>query len=644
MTASRDDIERKSLPKIALTKGSRVVQRDLEYTILRVIDLRHVIAREEASGQSVILDIAGLDAPFRPKGREAAAPQDIDLESVPASDWEEAERRLRIIEPILAGQDGLTRARVAEIGKAASASGPTIYRWIQLYRGSGNLSSLLPYHPSGGKGRSRLRPEIELIAKQFIETKYLSLQKPSKAHAAREIRRLCFNVGIAPLPAASTIYRLLEKISDAEKVTRREGAKAAREQFAVHKGSIPGADWPLAMVQMDHTQLPVMIVDDEHRLPIARPWITLAIDVNTRVVLGMFIALEEPSALSAGMCVSHAILPKETWLERKGLRDVEWNFYGVMDTLHMDNAREFKGNMLRMAAKEYDIDLHLRPVKRPHYGAHIERLMGTVSEELKVLPGATFANPKQKGVYDAEGNANMTFDELEEWLIHLFHHYHVRVHSELGTTPLEMWKMGILGGKGGKVGRGLPERRTDVEKVRIDFMPFVERTIQDYGMVNDEVYYYLDVLRPWVNSMDPDHPGSKRKFRFRFDPRDVSQYYFFDPDAKRYFAIPYRDSSLPQVSLWELREARRRAKAEGLPTNNEREIFAIINKQRKIEDAAAEKTKSARRAQQKRKQQAKARTAKKEEMPTVFNPAPTSAPDVLRGYDPSKVEAIDDDE
>lgn len=644
MTASSDDKERKSLPKIALTKGSRVVQKDLEYTILRIVDLRHVIARDEASGENVLLDIAGIEAPFRPKGDADAARQDIDLEAVPADDLEEAERRLRIIEPILAGQDGLTRARVAQIGKAAGTSGPTIYRWIQLYRGSGTLSSLLPYHPRGGKGSCRLRPEVELIAKQFIETQYLSLQKPSTAHAAREIRRLCFNAGITPLPAASTIYRLVDKIGTAEKITRREGAKAAREQFAVHKSSIPGADWPLAIVQMDHTQLPVMIVDDEHRLPIARPWITLAIDVNTRVVLGMFTALEEPSALAAGMCVSHAILPKEAWLERKGLRDVEWDFYGVMDTLHMDNAREFKGNMLRVAAKEYDIDLHLRPVKQPHYGAHIERLMGTVSEELKTLPGATFANPKQKGIYDAEAKATMTFDELDEWLVHLFHRYHLRPHSELGTSPLATWKAGILGGKGGKPGRGLPERRTDVEKVRIDFMPFVERTVQDYGMVNDEVYYFHDILRPWVNSMDPDRPGAKRLFRFRYDPRDVSQYYFFDPLIKRYYSIPYRDSSLPSVSLWELREARKRAKEEGLPTNNEHAIFAIINKQRKIEDSAAEKTKSARRAQQKRKQQAKARTAKKQELPTVSNPAPTSMPDALRGYDPSKVKVIDEDD
>lgn len=644
MTSASGTEKREPPPKITLKKGSRIVQGELEYTILSVVSLRHVIAREHASGEKVILDVAAFDAPRRANAQATAALPKTDLDSVSEDDWEKAAQRLEVIKPILEGKVGKTRQSAAQLAKEAGIGTTTLYRWLNLYRDSGVLSALLPTHPTGGKGRSRLREDVLLIATGVIDKKYLSTQKLSIAKTAEEIRRLCSNAGIKPLPAVSTVYRLIEKISDEVRLSKREGPKAARERHAVHKGPIPGADWPLAIVQMDHTQLPVMIVDDEHRLPISRPWITLAIDANSRVVLGMFIALEEPSALSAGMCVSHAILPKEAWLERKGLRDVEWDFYGVMDTLHMDNALEFKGNMLRVAAKEYDIDLHLRPVKKPHYGAYIERLMGTVSEELKVLPGATFANPKQKGVYDAEGNAIMTLDELEEWLIHLFHRYHIRPHSELGTSPLAMWKMGILGGKEGKVGRGLPERRTDVEKVRIDFMPFIERTIQDYGMVNDGVYYFHDVLRPWVNSMDPDHPGAKRTFRFRYDPRDVSRYYFFDPAAQRYYAIPYRNSSLPPVSIWELRDARRNAKAAGIPLHDERAIFATINKQRKIEDSAAAKTKAARRAQQKRRQQEKTRAVKKQELPTVSNPSPTSAPDALRGYDPSKLKVIDEDD
>jgi putative transposase len=82
-------------------------------------------------------------------------------------------------------------------------------------------------------------------------------------------------------------------------------------------------------------------------------------------------------------------------------------------------------------------------------------------------------------------------------------------------------------------------------------------------------------------------------------------------------AIPYRDSGLPPVSIWELREAQKRAKEMGMKNYSERAVFELINQQREIEEEAAEKTKKARRSQQKRKQNHKAREQKKEDLPTV---------------------------
>jgi hypothetical protein len=37
------------------------------------------------------------------------------------------------------------------------------------------------------------------------------------------------------------------------------------------------------VVQIDHTLLDIILVDDLHRLSIGRPWITLAIDVFSRI-------------------------------------------------------------------------------------------------------------------------------------------------------------------------------------------------------------------------------------------------------------------------------------------------------------------------------------------------------------------------
>jgi putative transposase len=207
------------------------------------------------------------------------------------------------------------------------------------------------------------------------------------------------------------------------------------------------------MVQIDHTLLPVIIVDDVHRKPINRAWITLAIDVYSRVCLGMYLSLDGPSAMSAGMCVANAVLPKESWLRRLDVTSVEWPCWGVMGTFHLDNAREFRGDMLKAACREYDIDLHLRPVKKPRYGAHIERLMGTVTQGLKGVKGSTFSGPGEKGEYDAEGNACMTFGEIEKWLMLFLARYHHQKHDGIGTPPLQKWREGLLGTKK-KPGRG----------------------------------------------------------------------------------------------------------------------------------------------------------------------------------------------
>lgn len=69
--------------------------------------------------------------------------------------------------------------------------------------------------------------------------------------------------------------------------------------------------------------------------------------------------------------------------------------------------------MLKMACEEHDFDLKFRKVKKPNYGAHIERILGTLLEEIHALDGTTFSNPQEKGDYDSIEKAAMTLDEFE---------------------------------------------------------------------------------------------------------------------------------------------------------------------------------------------------------------------------------------
>jgi putative transposase len=625
-----------------IREGTTITNNGREYVIVALADINLVLAKEVGSNEKVLLKIGDLGPPKVIREAEPVPATERELAGVSEENWQMAEDRRRYIEPLLHNDYRRSDALADKIAVDAGVSRATIYRWLAAFRDTGLLSSLLPNPGAkGGKGKARLSADVETIIQDCLETFHDTDQSPSTVATITEIRRRCSNAKLR-LPAVNTIRIRIEQTKGRERVAKRQGQAAAHDRFDPIKGSIPDADWPLAIVQIDHTLLPVIIVDDVYRKSIRRVWITLAIDVNSRVCLGMHLSLDPPSAMSAGMCVSHAILPKERWMARLNITSTDWPCWGTMGVLHMDNAREFRGQMLSMACKEYDIDLHLRPVKKPRYGAHIERLMGTVSEGLKTLKGATFSGPDEKGEYDAEGNACMTFSELEKWLILFFAAYHRKPHAGIGTSPLTKWRDGLLGTKG-KPGRGLPARRLDDEKLRIDFMPFVERTVQNYGVLIDDVHYYHDVLRPWINAVHPEFKKHRRKFRFHRDPRDISVLYFFDEIAQRFFPIPYRDTSLPPVSIWELRDAHRRADERGIPHENEKAVFALINEQREIEAKAAEKTKSARRAQQRRTQHTVARKNKVEDLPSVSNPAPSALPPGVRGYDPDDVVPLDDE-
>lgn len=624
---------------LILQEGEIVKYGGQEYAILKIADLDRVLAKNLDTGKSEMLRVWEL-SPSTPEDEEARPDPARELADVSDEDWAYARRCLEIIKPLLSRRQRGTNL-VDKIAAETGVSRATLYRWQRYYRNTGLLSSLLPTKRSGGRGKGRLMAEVEAIIDDVVQNYYLTDQQPTIQDVAGEVRRLCDQAGL-PMPHEHTVRKRIGWIEERERISRRRGRRAAIMQFEPNEGTVPDADWPLAVVQIDHTKVNVIVVHEISRQPIGRAWITLVIDVYSRMILGMYLTLDAPSAMSAGMAVSHAILPKERWLEELGLDNVEWPCWGVMGVIHMDNAKEFRGDMLKVACNEYGIDLLLRPVKTPHYGGHIERLMGTVSKELTKLPGATFSNPKERGEYDSEGRAVMTLKELEQWLVLFVAKYHHRLHGGIGMSPLQKYREGLLGGNG-RPPRGLPARRIDEEKVRLDFMPFVERTVQAYGVVVDDVHYFSDVLRPWVGASDPNNPKASRLFRFKRDPRDISQLYFLDPISERYFAVPYRDASLPPISLEELREARKAAKDAGYKDPDERILFDLVARQRDIVDQAAEKTKSARAQQQKRLNHEKARKQKAKDIPKTTATAKPAEPPVIPGYDPAPNEFFDDE-
>lgn len=136
----------------------------------------------------------------------------------------------------------------------------------------------------------------------------------------------------------------------------REGAEAARARFAPVVGEYR-ASHALEVVQIDHTKVDVFVIDSVHREPIGRPWLTLAIDVASRMVAGLYVSLESPSSTSVALAIRHLVLPKEPWLARLGVA-AEWPVDGAPEALHLDNAKELKGfcrKFLSLVGLGYDL-------------------------------------------------------------------------------------------------------------------------------------------------------------------------------------------------------------------------------------------------------------------------------------------------
>lgn len=597
--ASVDKAHAPTRLRIDLRSGALVRSADGVFRITEVLDFSTVVATAVESGRTKVLRVGELMA----VESAPAVASEVDIDSIAEEDWRVAQTRYEAIRPLLEVEQSRSAvaARAAEVGVDPA----TLYRWLSRYRSMDAISALIPFKRGWKTGNYRIGEAAEGVIRQVIQDFYLRPEKPSPQKAVREVLRICDLKHIEP-PSPTAIRARIARIPEHERLKLRGQAELAKNKFLPVPGKFPGAEYPLAVVQIDHTPVDVILVDDVHRKPIDRPWITVAIDVFSRMTVGYYLSFDEPSTTSVAMCLSHAMLPKDEWLI---LHDVDgtWPVWGRPHKVHADNGPDFRSKSLRQSCEMHSIDLEFRPVKVPRYGGHIERLQGTLLREIHDLPGTTFSSIKDRGEYDSEKRAVMTKDEFEKLLVDLIcNDYHRRPHSALGMPPLRMWELGIFGGAGIR-GVGMPPRPADRLTVVLDFLPSYSRTVQPDGVSLDGLRYYAEALRPWIGMKDGD-TGKARSHVFRRDPRDISAIWFYDPDLKQYFKVPLADQRAPAFSIWEHRQAKAELIKAGHDPSDERAVFKSIGDRRAMVEESAARTKKARRDAQRQSDHAKARS------------------------------------
>lgn len=562
------------------------------YIVNDILTPSQVVAKELDTGRTSILDVSEIVSVHAANVQVSTAQK--DFAAMNSLEYERAKWRYSVIEPLLelnpmTKEDVQARADEMNIGIS------TIYRWIRKFKSLGVISALM----SEQRGRKQLDTQLDRrvneVINDTIEKKYLTARRPSVMNAIREVAIECRKLNL-PAPHPNTVRHRISKIDERLLVKRRGNRQKARNLYDPAAGQFPGADYPLSVIQIDHTPMDVIVVDDVHREPIGRPFLTLAIDVCTRCVTGYYIGLEAPNENSVAMCIAHSILPKEAWLEFKGV-EAEWPVFGFPGKIHVDNGSDFRTKTLTHACREYDIQLEYRPVKQPQYGGHIERLLGTFMRQLHDVPGTTFSSIHEKQDYKSDKHAILTMSELEKWLLVLIAKtYHYSKHSSIGMPPMRKWELGVYG-TDDTPGIGLPALANDPHTVQLDFMPLIERTIQKDGVEIDGIQYYDEVLRFYIGMKDEATKRGKR-FIFRRDPRDISTIWFFDEREGGYHPISYADQRLPRMSLWELKRIKKHLADQSRDYRATEELISAHEELREIVKDAEKKTKKARKISQ----------------------------------------------
>ena len=283
----------------------------------------------------------------------------------------------------------MTRNAVEEVAWELGLSRTTLYELIARYRATRTVEVLVEKPLGRPKGSLHEEPVRDALIQQYLERDYLKPTRPPLRRVVANIAAACRQQDL-PAPAWRTVKARLLRIDERVRAARRGETALVRARTA-RPGSYE-VTRPLQVVQIDHTRVDVVIVDQDAREALTRPWITLAIDVMTRMVTGFYLALEAPSRTSIGLCLLHAVFDKTGWLAERGI-DAPWPSAGLPEALHADNGADFRSRAFERACRNHGVQIKWRPVGEPHFGGHIERLIGTTMGQCTCCRGRPSAIP-----------------------------------------------------------------------------------------------------------------------------------------------------------------------------------------------------------------------------------------------------------
>lgn len=532
--------------------------------------------------------------------------------NVPQEAWNKATQIYRKLKPSVE-KGSLSRENAQRIANSLNISERQVRRYFSRLSTHGTIHSLTPLKPGPNihHASGYISQQQENAIREILEKFFLIRNPKSIADLMDDLRALCKKLG-CPAPSESTVRRRVSKLNPKERTQRRHGTKVANQKYGARPKSLD-ADNPLDLLQIDHTLVDLdLISQDRFRFYLGRPWLSVAIDIATRCILGFYLTFDAPSATSTGVCLSHAVLPKPQWLESIGLSGIEWPMYGRPRCIHTDNGKDFWSLALQRGCAELGINSVHRPIGKPHWGGHVERVIGTLMKRVHSIPGTTFSNIKQRSDYKSEKRAILTLAEFREWLICEIVRYHSSPHKGLdGMTPNQAWIRARTDGDGIY---SPPAIVSSPRNFLLRFLPSVPRKVRRQGVEFCGNRYWNDAIADLI--------GSTEKHDLHYDPRDISRTYMRASDGR--WVVLTSIKRLDPISHYEYQIYRRCCREEQIDPNAQDIRATIARRQEELLSESYKKTRHARRSMAKEKARLGLARESHNALSNSMTPAPAS--------------------
>ncbi len=433
------------------------------------------------------------------------------------------------------------------INEAAQTLRPPAPHWRQLVRWykkylqhRRQITALVPNHKNKGNKTQRVSSREEI----FIENAILKFQSKERPSISSMYCFYCDSVRIFNLSnsteriktvSLNTFYRRIKKLSVYQVMNARDGRVAANMEFQAIDSFLPTSR-VLERVEIDHTPLDLILLDDELLLPLGRPSLTLLIDVYSHCAVGFNLCFTQPGYESVRCALLHSLVRKDYVQEQYPCIENSWISYGKPETLVVDNGAEFWSGSLEHACLELGINTQYNPVRKPWLKPLIERMFGTINRKfLESIPGKTFSNILDKADYNPQKDAVMRFSVFLE----IFHHwlldvYHYEPDSRYRYVPALAWKYGC------KVYPPATIEKNELKKLEIILSISIRRLHRRGGIHLHHLRYDSKELSALRMQYSLEEKG-KKKVLVKLNPADMSYIYVYIDELKSYIRVPCVD-------------------------------------------------------------------------------------------------------